>query len=325
MNKKLLSLIGLLISVQIFARSPRTVLIEHFTNTRCSICASRNPAFYSTLSAYPQVLHIAFHPSLPYTQCFFSLQNPVENDARTKYYGAYGSTPKVVLNGKLLAGAVPLINNTTIDTALNQTSPVEISAIEELQGADSVKVKVIVKATGATALSTVLLYACVTENPINYNAANGETVHHDVFRKALTDTTGNLFALPTINDSTVFEFIYAFKSDWDPNNINTIAFIQRNDTKEILNAAKSVRVGTNPSAISEVFAEDFSIYPNPVKDELQIRNYKSQTTQLITIFDLAGRKISEQHSGQNRIDVSTLTVGVYFLKMNTVVRKFVKE
>lgn len=325
MIKKLLSVVSLLISVQIFAQSPRTVLIEHFTNTRCSICATRNPAFYSTLSAYPQVLHIAFHPSSPYSQCFFSLQNPAENDARTNYYGAYGSTPKVVLNGKLLPGAVPLINNTTIDTALNQTSPLAISAYEELQGTDSVKVKVIVKTTGVTPLSSVRLFAGVAENPINYNAVNGETIHHDVFRKALTDVTGNLFALPALNDSSAFEFIYTLQNDWNADNLSTIAFIQRNDTKEILNAAKSVRAVANPSAVNKMMADEFSIYPNPVKNELQIRNYKSQPAQLITIFDLAGRKISEQYSGQNRINVSTLTAGVYFLKMNTAVMKFVKE
>ena len=310
---------------QIFAQSPRTVLIEHFTNTKCSICASKNPAFYSTLSGYPQVLHIAFHPSAPYSQCFFSLQNPTENDARTNYYGAYGSTPKAVLNGKLLSATTPIITNTTIDTALNQTSPVEVSATEILQGADSIKVKAVVRTTGTTSLTTVLLFAGVVENPINYNAQNGETVHHDVFRKALTDATGNLFTLPALNDSSVFEFIYAVKSDWNANNIYTLAFIQRTDTKEVLNAGRSVRVVENPSGVNEIMADEFSIYPNPVFDELQIIKLKLQTEQSIVIFDLAGRKILEQKIYQNRIDVSQLSKGIYFLKLNNTVKKFLKE
>ena len=32
------------------AQVERTVIVEHFTNTRCGICAFRNPAFYENLN-----------------------------------------------------------------------------------------------------------------------------------------------------------------------------------------------------------------------------------------------------------------------------------
>ena len=198
----------LLIASQIFSQSPRQIVIEHFTNTKCSICASRNPGFYAVLANYPQVIHIAYHPSAPYSQCYFSLQNPTENDGRTNFYNTYGSTPDYFLNGKQLPAANPAMNNTTLDTVLNQFSPVEVIATEEVIGTDSVKVRVVVKTTGATSLSTIKLFVAVAENPINYTGSNGESVHHDVFRKALTDIVGNLFALPALNDSVVYEFGY---------------------------------------------------------------------------------------------------------------------
>lgn len=324
MRKNFSLFFSLLLITQIFAQSPRTVLIEHFTNTRCSVCASKNPAFYSTLANYPQVLHIAFHPSAPYSLCYFSQQNKVENDARTNYYGIFGSTPKVVLNGKNLGSPSPLINNTTLDTALGQTSPVEVSATEELVGTDSIKVKVVVKTTGVTSLSTVKLFVGVAENPINYNAWNGEIVHHDVFRKALTDATGNFFALAVLNDSSVFEFIYAIGNGWNTNNIYSLAFVQRDDTKEILNAAKSVRV-TAPSSVEDIANEMFSVFPNPSSDKLFLANCTFNIDQNYSVFDIEGRKVMESKLEQNEIEITALSRGIYFLKLNNSLRKFVKQ
>src|SRR5688572_14710898 len=96
--------------VSTFAQTPRQVIVEHFTNTRCSICASKNPGFYSLLhGSYPQVLHIAYHPSAPYSNCYFSLQNPTENNSRTNYYGVYGSTPRAVIQGNVIPIKTPLV------------------------------------------------------------------------------------------------------------------------------------------------------------------------------------------------------------------------
>ena len=77
-----------------YSQVEKTVVVEHFTNTKCGICASKNPAFYDVLNDYPNVLHIAYHPSSPYSTCAFSMHNHAENDARANYYGVYGPTPQ---------------------------------------------------------------------------------------------------------------------------------------------------------------------------------------------------------------------------------------
>ncbi len=325
MKQKFLLVIGLLICTQIFSQSPKTVLIEHFTNTRCSICASRNPGFYSVLSNYPQVIHIAFHPSAPYSSCYFSLQNTAENDDRTYFYNTYGSTPDVFLNGKFIPNANPAITNTTIDTALNQTSPVEISATEELLEIDSVKVRIVVRTTGSVGVSQLLLFAGVAQDTVQHSAGNGEQLHHDVFRKALTKVKGDTIQVPALNDSLVLFFSYKIQIGWREPNLSTIAFVQLTDTKQVLNAAKSHRVVGIPMSVREIDENNFSVYPNPVKEILEIRNQKSDFEQPVMVFDLAGRKIFEQKLSQNRIDVSELTNGIYFLKIGSAVKKFVKE
>ncbi|MES2621015.1 MAG: Omp28-related outer membrane protein [Bacteroidota bacterium] len=325
MKQKLLLVFGLFIFMELFAQSPRTVLIEHFTNTRCSICASRNPGFYSVLSNYPQVLHIAYHPSAPYSQCYFSLQNTSENDARTNYYNTYGSTPDYFLNGKLLPSANPAINNTTLDTAINQTSPIEIRATEELIGSDSVKVVVVVKTTEVTSVSTVRMFAGVAEEPVNYNAQNGETVHHDVFRKALTAAVGNQFALPALNDSVAFEFTYAIRNDWNVSNIYTLVLVQREDTKGVLNAAKSVRQIS--TSVFDVREESFSVYPNPFNAQLTLDHAELPNGQRIEISDVLGRKFFETVSTSNPIVIKTTgwAPGVYFIRTGSHTERVIKE
>jgi hypothetical protein len=322
MMQKLLLAFSLLLSQCIFSQSPRLALIEHFTNTRCSICASRNPGFYSILANYPQVLHISYHPSAPYSGCYFSLQNPSENDARTHYYNTYGSTPDFFLNGNLLPAANPAINNTTLDTAINQTSSIEIGAIEEWINNDSIKVRVVVRTTAPNTLATVRLFAGVVENPIYYNAYNGETIHYDVFRKALTDAVGNQFTLPALNDSSVFEFRYAIKSDWDANNVYTLALVQRDDTKEVLNAVKSVRLAF--TSLTELNENEFFLSPNPALNQLLISGYTFGELDY-SISDLTGRKVMEEKFIHSNIDISKLAKGVYFFRLHGAVKKFVKE
>ena len=325
MKRLILTLaVVLRIFVSPFAQTPQTVLVEHFTNTRCSICASKNPALYQTLSNYPQVLHIAYHPSAPYSQCYFSLQNPTENDARTNYYNAYGSTPKVALNGKLLPAGNPLINNTTLDTALSKTNPIEVSATEELLGIDSIKARVVVRTTGTVPVANALAFVGIAEEPVNYNAQNGETVHHDVFRKALTAAVGNQITVPALNDSLVFNFTYAINSGWNVNNIYTLAFVQRADTKEILNAIKSHRIIATPTGITETTNNSFSVFPNPVSDKLQITGFSSLQKNNYTIFNTIGQRISTGEILNNQIDVSKFPKGVYYLKIENAVSKFWK-
>lgn len=249
----------------------------------------------------------------------------MENDDRTKFYGAYGSTPKFVLNGKLLPSTNPAITATTIDTALNQTSPIEVSATEELFGVDSVKARVVVRTTGSVGVTEILLFAAAAQDTIQYSAGNGEQLHHDVFRKALTKVKGDTIQVPALNDSLVLVFTYKIQSGWREANLSTIAFVQLTDTKQVLNAAKSYRVVSIPSAIGEVEEGSLLIYPNPANTELRIINYELRIEQPIMIFDLAGRKISEFKLSQNRIDISGLAKGVYLLKLNYSVKKFVKE
>ena len=70
------------------------------------------------------------------------------------------------------------------------------------------------------------------------------------------------------------------------------------------------------------------IYPNPAKYELQIESGELRIIRM-EILDLSGKIICQFNGYRNQIDVSALSQGIYFIKIETdngvVTRKFVKK
>ena len=84
------------------------------------------------------------------------------------------------------------------------------------------------------------------------------------------------------------------------------------------------------TGIEDKFTNNVSIYPNPAKDRLYIET-ESEIEEVI-VYDIYGRhQVTETPSHQEMIsiDISNLTSGVYFVKINTaegnIVKRFVKE
>ncbi len=77
-----------------------------------------------------------------------------------------------------------------------------------------------------------------------------------------------------------------------------------------------------------VLSEVINLYPNPVKNTLQISTENNLTIKNIAIFDVLGKKVLATKSTP-QIDVSTLATGLLFIKIKTdkgvVVKKVVKE
>jgi hypothetical protein len=71
-----------------------------------------------------------------------------------------------------------------------------------------------------------------------------------------------------------------------------------------------------------------TLYPNPVKDVLQIDTGEFRINR-IEILDLTGRIVQQHRISRSQINVSALSQGIYFLKLETdkgiVTKKFVKE
>jgi len=79
--------------------------------------------------------------------------------------------------------------------------------------------------------------------------------------------------------------------------------------------------------------EDFElsgivIHPNPVKDIIKINTTVNLTNKIATVFDINGKRMLNKKMDSYSIDVSQLTSGVYFLRLESngrsISRKFIK-
>ena len=87
-----------------------------------------------------------------------------------------------------------------------------------------------------------------------------------------------------------------------------------------------VRLNGTPVLSNQDFdKKQFNIYPNPVKEIINLSNI---TETDFEIYDILGNLVSKGKS-QNQINVSSLTQGIYILKLkngeNIFNQKFIKE
>jgi len=84
----------------------------------------------------------------------------------------------------------------------------------------------------------------------------------------------------------------------------------------------------NTASVDEVFSSQFSVFPNPAKNTLNISSKVS--IDKAEVFNLIGKKvISNSKSSNNSIDISNLSKGIYILKLTSgdsvATRKIIKE
>tara|TARA_R110002049_G_scaffold232047_1_gene404591 strand:+ start:1845 stop:3056 length:1212 start_codon:yes stop_codon:yes gene_type:complete len=92
---------------------------------------------------------------------------------------------------------------------------------------------------------------------------------------------------------------------------------------------KDVYGQLNPTAeslsVDDVLSPNFKIYPNPAKDYIQIASKDVQISS-IEMYNLIGKKlISEKNLVNNRLNISSLSSGMYLLKINSDVNSITKK
>lgn len=309
MKKTLLYLLLFVLSIPGFAQVERKVIIEHFTNSRCGICSIRNPIFYQTIENYPQVLHIAYHPSAPYASCIFSQHNPAENDDRTYFYGIYGATPRVVIQGEVIPPQTPLITSAQIEDKLGGQSDYELSVTNTAVSRSSFNVKLtITRVSGNPGLETIRVFAGLAEETIDYNAPNGETKHHDVFRRRVFYDTVNMH---NVGDTRIIEREYSMHQDWNADEIYSYAIIHDMITQEVKQSASSTE---SPSLINNNTTEEISsiFYPNPASSTITIQpEYQDRFTN-VELYSFIGNRVGD-FGNTTQLNVSELPDGMYFI------------
>lgn len=243
--KKLFTVLacGVLLSASIsaYGQARRFVLIEHFTQASCGPCALTNPGFDQSI-IYPnpdKVHHISYHTSWPGVDPMYN-HNSAESGARTAYYSITG-VPSFVTVGNPLHPSAYSAWQDQINKMVEDGSPLQVTLTEKENGALR-EVRVVVTNVSTTQTPALKLRTAIIEHEVNYTTApgsNGEKEFPDVFRKMLPNTTGD--AVPALAPGESAEYIYSYDilTEWKAGEIYTIAFVQNESTKEVLNSASS--------------------------------------------------------------------------------------
>ncbi|MCF8253047.1 MAG: T9SS type A sorting domain-containing protein [Bacteroidia bacterium] len=314
--KKLFAILLLINGGNALAQVPQTAVVEHFTNTYCSVCASRNPGFYSNLNQQTNLLHIAFHPSAPYAACTLNQHNKIENDERTKFYGIYGSTPRLVISGTVIPTSANYSSSSIFTPYLGKTSPIEIKVQLTENGSDSLMASIQLITRATHMLGDLNLLVALVEENLPFASPNGEQEHHDVFRKAFASINGIALNAPTqIGDSIWFKTSIAKNSVWVKNQLYAMAMLSDFTSKEIVQAARSSNLGLSNGLSTEI--ENFvSVFPNPANEFIHFSGL-NQGVFLASIYDMQGKLIRfEPIKAGGDLDVSAIPNGFYNLQIS---------
>lgn len=298
----------------VVAQVPKKVVVEHFTNTRCGICGSKNPGFYNNLSNFPDVIHLAIHPSSPYSNCVLNQQNVVQNDARTHFYGVYGSTPRLVIQGEVQQPSVNFNDPGIFSAKQGEMSDFELSIVQEYASStDSVRISVTIKRIAVSTETNAVLYAALAEREVNYDAPNGEDVHHDVFRTSFFGDDGQVLNLPTaVDESLTYKATVAVAPQWKHSELYSIVILQEENTFEVLQAASAE--GQEITGVQHnVSHHELRIYPNPFEDQITM---EGENITQVRVLDMLGHVVYTSPQRQKQLHLAHLSAGTYVLEVS---------
>lgn len=319
MKKNILLAVVFFVSINLKAQVAKKIIVEHFTNSNCSNCASRNPGFYSNYNNQTNAIHVAIHPSSPYSSCVLSQHNVTDNDGRTNYYGIYGSTPRLVIQGTVISNGANYSSASIFTPYLSQTTPVSIKIYQYKYSTDSIVAKIVIKAVATHTLSNAKLFVALAEETVNHTGTNGETIHYDVLRKSLTSTTGLAITIPNnVGDSVVYSNKSTVNNAWNFSKIFTLAILQDASTKSVIQAEATTATTNNIATgilHNTTVNNNFTVFTN--EKELHIKQNQLIQNAVLSIYDLTGRLIFNKtlEGNYEKINLSDIPTNVYLYEI----------
>jgi hypothetical protein len=296
---------------------PKYVLLEHFTNSRCGVCAANNPAFYTRVGSLfgANAHHIAIHSNVPYSTCLFYQGNTTEQDARATFYGLAG-TPSVSING----GALQSVSNVSVGVLQGEAakrSPIGIQVTESLSG-NNVIATIQVKTFGTVPAGTYKLYAAQVLKRVNQATPNGESIHYDVFRKWMMNN-GVPFTPASVGSSVTMSYTYPNETIWGSNDNYLVVFVQNTATKEVLNSGNKFDEAL-PSPTSETanLNQKILLYPNPAKEDITL-DFTDLNAISFAVLNAQGQIIDNQliTSATKKLSLTNYAKGIYWIRVQT--------
>lgn len=227
---------------QSVSKARRFLLMEHFTNASCAPCGIQNPVFRANVSdVFPyQFAHIAYHTDWPGTDPM-NAANPDEVQNRVEYYEVTG-VPYMAVEGNLWSGGPAGFDASSFAAYSAANSPVRVKVSLDGDGTAGTAT-VNVSTLNAIPEGAWKLRVALVEEIIDFTSMpgnNGESEFDNVFRKFITDQpTGDSFEPAPLDGTATYAYNFTYDSTWDVEKIYAIAWIQKDDNKDVLNAGSS--------------------------------------------------------------------------------------
>lgn len=134
----------------------------------------------------------------------------------------------------------------------------------------------------------------------------------------------NLSGVNTLTDRTLDVSSFAGETIY-------VAFRHHNSSGQFTMEIDNVEVEAETLSINNALAGSFSVYPNPVKDMLNISNSIGAEINSVTVSDINGRTVKQVavNGVESQINIADLNAGVYFVNINSnqgsLTKKVVKQ
>lgn len=228
------------------AQTNKIVLIEDFANVSCDPCVVSNQILHS-IEKYTydskKLVVIKYPTNFPSSSDPFFFETAQNSTTRINLYNIL-FVPTIYVDGILK----PLPQDSTeiknkIAERLNETAKFEITVSDSIDG-NTVFIKTKVRAIDITGLdmNEFVLHNVLTETNIEFSSppgSNGETKFYNVMRDMLPNYNGETLNGLVSEQTIEFNYQTQISSNWSISNINTVAFIQNKNTKEVLQAGST--------------------------------------------------------------------------------------
>ena len=327
-----LAIIFLITSIS-FSQVTRKVLFEEGTNASCGPCAANNPILEAFLLANQQnVLSIMYHASWPGVDPMYSA-NPTQNTERIVNYYNMGSSGVPYCNCDGLIQDIWPFSNTAFVNAMNTrlavTSLIGITIYDQVIEGDSIKSSISLNVVSNLPSGNYKLRVMAIEKKIVYSTppgSNGETIFYTVFRRACPNTDG--VVIPTNSGTYNYTYTYKRETAWIDTSLYTVAFVQNDNNKEVINSSISTYIPSGIGNIGNGIPAEYTLsqnYPNPFNPVTTI-NYSIPKSGFVSlkVFDILGKEVitlvnGNAPAGNYSVEFHSgnLASGLYFYKMNS--------
>ena len=310
----------------------RNVLLEHFTNNKSEEGSLATQMVNNiVLSNEKDIINIQYHTNFPGTDAYYN-DNPGDASARILFYGLT-RIPYSFVDGGTNDDDARVYDYVLADITINDLRRrTMVNPYFRIDLNSSVYGGVLTVNGELTALEPVddaenlTLYLAVTEKEnTEETGAAGETIFYNIFRKFIPDA-GGITLNKTWNNGDTYvipDQTWVVENITDSGDIEVIAFIQNNITKEIYQAAsqKETEVAVGVRETPDASVAGFIMYPNPAVNKLTVKFSDPLSGEtVVTIIDIGGKPVREYKAGRGMtellIDNLDLKGGIYFVRVS---------